>query len=66
MSSIGAGQKAPSFMRDRKERKIEGGGCGLLLAVYKGPNTERSDLRFEAWKPVFVKRDTGLFFLQRS
>ncbi len=26
-------------------------------------SSERSDLRFEAWKPVFVKRDMGVYML---
>jgi hypothetical protein len=26
-------------------------------------NSERSDLRFEAWKPVFVKRDRGVYMI---
>ncbi len=25
--------------------------------------SERSDLRFEAWKPVFVKRDMGVYMI---
>ncbi len=38
----------------------EGGGAERRD---KGSNSERSDLRFEAWKPIFVKKYIGVFMI---
>ncbi len=34
--------------------------CYWRIAVH-GSNSDRSDLRFEVWKPVFVQRDLGVY-----
>ncbi len=37
--------------------------CGQCQVGYQSSNSERSDLRFEAWKTVFVKRDVGVYII---
>ncbi len=39
-----------------------------VVVVYKHQNSilERSDLPFEAWKPVFLKRDMGVYMIDLS
>jgi hypothetical protein len=39
-----------------KLQKVSAG----LESLTQSPNSERSDLRFKAQKPVFVKRDMGV------